>query len=899
VVGTLASTDPDLGDGASYTLVPGTGGTDNAKFTITGTSLKTAAVFDYETKASYAIRVRVTDTGGLTSEATFTIQVDDVNDAPVAVTDNYSGVVGNTKATVGTNTTAAPKLALTGSVPLANDTDQDAGAVLRVVAATVATTGGGSVTIDAAGNFVYLPQAGDRSQTDSFGYSVTDGTATVVGTVNLTIGTDLVWYVDRSVTGAGAGTSATPFSSLSSLGGSPDPDGTGDTIFVYGNATAYNVGLTLETNQLLIGQSVGLTVGGTALVPAAGANPTLSTGTTAPGLTLATGTYVNGITANVVTAPNVDGATLDTATRLVGVSTSYALSVTGGTTGTIAVKGVIASAASVRTLQVSGRGGGTVDLIGSVTGGGLSLTNNTGATVKVSGGLALTTSNDPGFVASGGGTVTVTGPANTINATSWTGLSVTNTTIGAAGLTFQSVRSVGTGTAFPADGIVLTNTGSTGSLTVTGNGGVAGGATGSCGRNTPVDCTGGSLSQSTGPAVLLSNTLAPSLTRMDITGAKADGVMATSVAGLTIENSRITSNGDATDEGNVDLGDSTSATPTGWTGTATISNSYLSSAFDGDIVAGNSSGVATLAVSSTWAFIAGVSGAGASMDGLQVRALGTAHLAVDVTGSAFNNNYGDHIQVVASDSATLDRVTITGNQLVGNTTPASQAVVISGSGLPWSGSATFTVANNTITDVTGGAIVATAAGTSSGSVFRGTIANNTIGTTARAKSCSLTASGIRVANRDGAGTATVAVTGNTINRCADRGIDVAAGAGANVLNLTVTGNTTTTNAADNDVANGYTRQGFYANLGLTASDSSTSCLDVRNNTFATGTQVTMGLYVQHRFGGLSIPGYAGSATSGAAVGTYVGANNPGTPVTSASTPVSGPGYSGGAACPQP
>jgi hypothetical protein len=60
-VGTLSATDADTGETAAFTLVSGTGSTDNASFTISGASLKTAAVFDFETKSSYSIRVRVTD----------------------------------------------------------------------------------------------------------------------------------------------------------------------------------------------------------------------------------------------------------------------------------------------------------------------------------------------------------------------------------------------------------------------------------------------------------------------------------------------------------------------------------------------------------------------------------------------------------------------------------------------------------------------------------------------------------------------------------------------------------------------------------------------------------------------------------------------------------------------
>ena len=75
VVGTFSSTDPDAGDTFTYSLVAGAGPTDNASFTISGSQLRTAAVFDFATKSSYSIRVRSTDSSSLFFEKEFTITV--------------------------------------------------------------------------------------------------------------------------------------------------------------------------------------------------------------------------------------------------------------------------------------------------------------------------------------------------------------------------------------------------------------------------------------------------------------------------------------------------------------------------------------------------------------------------------------------------------------------------------------------------------------------------------------------------------------------------------------------------------------------------------------------------------------------------------------------------------
>ena len=97
-VGTFATTDPDVGDTFTYTLVSGTGDTDNASFTIGGAggnSLLTAASFDFETKPSYSIRVRSTDQGGLWFEKQFTITVTNVNETPTNIQLSTTSIAEN------------------------------------------------------------------------------------------------------------------------------------------------------------------------------------------------------------------------------------------------------------------------------------------------------------------------------------------------------------------------------------------------------------------------------------------------------------------------------------------------------------------------------------------------------------------------------------------------------------------------------------------------------------------------------------------------------------------------------------------------------------------------------------------------------------------------------------
>lgn len=69
-VGNLTSTDADAGDVFTYTLVSGTGSTNNALFQITGAALafKAASVAN-----TYSVRIRSTDASGLYYEKAFTI----------------------------------------------------------------------------------------------------------------------------------------------------------------------------------------------------------------------------------------------------------------------------------------------------------------------------------------------------------------------------------------------------------------------------------------------------------------------------------------------------------------------------------------------------------------------------------------------------------------------------------------------------------------------------------------------------------------------------------------------------------------------------------------------------------------------------------------------------------
>ncbi|WP_138496852.1 Ig-like domain-containing protein [Nostoc sp. PA-18-2419] len=180
VIGTFTTTDPDAGNTFTYTLVAGTGDTDNAAFAIDDNSLEIKASPDFETKSSYSIRVRSTDNGGLFVEKVLIIQVNDRNEAPTAVNDAVS--IAEDATTSNLYTTL-----------LSNDTDPDAGDTKNIIA--VNTTGTkGTVSFNQntqtltyiASSFNSLSQG--QTATDSFSYALADSQGLQsTATVNITV----------------------------------------------------------------------------------------------------------------------------------------------------------------------------------------------------------------------------------------------------------------------------------------------------------------------------------------------------------------------------------------------------------------------------------------------------------------------------------------------------------------------------------------------------------------------------------------------------------------------------------------------------------------------------------------------------------------------------------------
>ena len=177
----------------------------------------------------------------------------------------------------------------------------------------------------------------------------------------------------------------------------------------------------------------------------------------------------NGILLTNVAGPGaftVNGGAITATTRALDVDDNSGNVTIGATLTT--------SGAAARSVEVTNRDGGTVDINGLVTdtSQGINLSTNGTGLVRFDGGITASTGANTAFNATGGGTVAVTdtngatAPNNTLTTTTGTALNVANTTIHADDLTFRSISANGA-----ANGIVLNTTGASGGLTVTGNGG--------------------------------------------------------------------------------------------------------------------------------------------------------------------------------------------------------------------------------------------------------------------------------------------------------------------------------------------------------------------------------------------------------------------------------------------
>lgn len=91
VVGTVNGTDPDSGDTKAYSLTDNAGGRFAINSVTGQITVANSSLLNYEVATSHNVTVRVTDSGGLTYDETFTINLTDVNEATPTITSNGGG----------------------------------------------------------------------------------------------------------------------------------------------------------------------------------------------------------------------------------------------------------------------------------------------------------------------------------------------------------------------------------------------------------------------------------------------------------------------------------------------------------------------------------------------------------------------------------------------------------------------------------------------------------------------------------------------------------------------------------------------------------------------------------------------------------------------------------------
>ena len=497
-----------------------------------------------------AVVVTATDNFGCQGTRNTTITV-----RPTTDPENYMGGVGNTQYATGAPFPATPHVAFVDNVK----TGDNGPAPLFVTFPATSTNGGTIVEGATDGTFIYTPALNFGGPSDTFTYTLTDANGvTNTGTVTINL-SNIVWYVNSSG-GAGDGRSHSPFNTLNAAA---TPSGSTHIIYVHSGGATTTGNLAMDANQTLQGQGAIFTLNG--LTIPAGTRPTL-TGT----VTLADNSTVravnftpSGIPAMAASAVSfAQPVTIDQVNVTGGTSALSLTNVTATATGAINVSNAaftntsaaevlisqgtipvtLAATATIssnagRSIDIQNRTGGTVTFNGAITdtGQGVFLNANTGSTINFTGGLSLSTTTNPGFTATGGGTVSATQNnttiVNTITTTTGTALNVANTTIGPSGLTFRSI-SAGTGAGSAGNGIVLDNTG-----TATANGGLTVTGTGAAGSGGTIQHkTGANGLTTAGIGIYLNQTKGASFSWMQLNDFDNFAIRGNQVNGLTLSN---------------------------------------------------------------------------------------------------------------------------------------------------------------------------------------------------------------------------------------------------------------------------------------------------------------------------------------------------------------------------
>jgi hypothetical protein len=479
--------------------------------------------------------------------------------------------------------------------------------------------------------------------------------------------------------------------------------------------------------------------------------------------------------------------------------------------GSITYNGTISQANAFRLIEVTNKTGGTVNFGGQITaaGGnstGVRLNANGNTTFNFTGGINLSTGANDAFTATGGGTVNATqnngAIVNTLTTTTGTALNVTNTFIGASGLTFRSINSNTAGGS--KNGVILNTTGTTagtnGGLTITGNGGTCSSAATCTGGHIANKTSGADASATDGTGIYLANTRDVNLTNVFLNDFANYAIYGNNVTNFTFTTSRVTgSNGTSsnpTNEGCVRFD--------GLLGNALITasnigNTNAAGGATNTLHVNNASGTLTLLDIQNSTIFNQNANATPANSGQDAIFFGSPSGATGTMNLRLNNSQLTHARQfllqVNIQGSTTSNIEVTNNQFVNQ----HSNVVSAGGGSNITGGGTnvyvkYLISGNTFrqTGANNSGRAMTIGHASGSATFDGRFINNTIGQTGVAKSGSGDAAdglGIFASGNNGTnGTSKALIQGNTIQRYGEAGILVNARQGNATLDVTILGN---------------------------------------------------------------------------------------------------------------
>lgn len=583
---------------------------------------------------------------------------------------------------------------------------------LTVSNASITTSGVTGISLGGAGT-VQFPAPG------SIAVTTTGEKALLVDSTNL--GTSV--FDSVTVTGSSKGA----VSMTNTTGSTTFGDGVG-TDLALTTVAAAPVGPAQSAFRLSNAGTVVVPAAGTANVSAA-TSPAIDVQGT-PGAALAfddvdsTGSTTDGIILKGLDDGTFSANASSTLTGYEGVG----LNVLGGT-GTVTYAGAISNGPlGDQTAMVQGRTGGAVTLSGSISdtsavGGGLLLLNNTAGSTTLSGtskvfntgtanavfmsgsanhtltlsggGLDIDTTSGAGIRTEIGGTIAVSGTGNTIATGTGTAVMVTSSTIGAAGMTLQSVSANGA-----TNGIFLSpTTGSTGGFTVTGTG---------------VADSGGTIANTSGAGIDLARVRNVSFNNVRIQGANRAGIQGSQVNGFSFTNGTITGAGDSLSNDNdssIALNGTVGGQNNNVDGVVTITGNTLTGAYGGGVDIFNYAGTITNATISDNTISSSFDPALSRRSGIALNLFGSTTTVASLTTATIADNTvtgfpsGDGISIQGANTAGATApagtygtpggapVTISGNFVIGDVTNKMNGFGISAS-VTGRGQGSFVITDN-------------------------------------------------------------------------------------------------------------------------------------------------------------------------------------------------------------